>query len=136
MLHIQRKDNADSDGELTAEDFAGPEGAQNVLDLLAEHPSAFCVTDRPDLIVVVAGERLMRESGEEFFELVAYVHRIEKDTPTSTLDMIVDDFDNGLPDLTQTGPALIDEALDAIAEMVNSALTEVARLFDRPKVAL
>ena len=135
MLHIQRKGNADSAGELTAEDFAGPEGAQNVLDLLAEHPSAFYATDRPDLVVAVSGERLMRDSGSEFFELVATFHRIEEDT-VSTLDMIVDDFDNGLPGLTRTGPALVDEALDAIAEMVNSALIEAARLFDRPKVTL
>ena len=135
MLHIERKDNADSAGELTAEDFAGPEGAQNVLDLLAEHPSAFYAADRPDLVVAVSGERLMRDSGGEFFELVATLHRIEEDT-VSTLDMIVDDFDNGLPGLTRTGAALVDEALDAIAEMVNSALIEAARLFDRPKVTL
>ncbi|MDH6283990.1 hypothetical protein [Prescottella agglutinans] len=127
MLTIQRRITiVDTEDTLTAEDFTGPEGGDRVVDLLLEHPTALVAT-APDVTVVVAGRRLLQEDGTGLCELAASVHKIEPGG-VRCLDLIVCDLEDGLPGLTSTGAALLNEALDAVADLVNAAFDDASGL--------
>ncbi|GBF17442.1 hypothetical protein Br6_04848 [Rhodococcus sp. Br-6] len=114
------------DADLTPTDFTGPGAGDRIIGLLAEHDGALASTT-DGVAIAVAGRRLLHEDGTAAFELAASVHRIEPGLVRG-FDLIVCDLDDGLPGLTATGSALVDEALDAIADLVNTAFADTETL--------